>query len=67
VVDRFAEAEDDFRHAVAEGAVMVNFGEANVFERHVPHFVKRGFDVGGAAADVFEEVPQIVFVHIPVE
>ena len=30
---RFALAEDHFRHAGAQGAVMIHFGEAEIFER----------------------------------
>lgn len=35
LLGRFAFGEDDFRKTLAEGAVMVHFGEAEVFKRQV--------------------------------
>jgi hypothetical protein len=29
-------AEDDFRHSISQGAVMVDFGETEIFKRQMP-------------------------------
>ena len=36
LVGCFALAENDFRHAVAQGAMVVDFGETEIFKRQVP-------------------------------
>ena len=61
MVGRLARAEYDFGDAVAQGAVVVDLGEAQVFERQVPHAVKRRIDIRRPAAHVFEQGPQSVF------
>ncbi len=54
VVDGLAEPEDDFRDAVAKGAMMVHFRETKILERHVLQAVHGGVDIGRTCAHVLE-------------
>ena len=56
-------AEDDLRHAVAQGAMMVDLGEAEVFKRHMADFGERLFDVDPAFPNLFEEGAELSFIH----
>ncbi len=48
MIRRLAQPEDDFGNAVAQRAVMVDFGETEVFERQVAHAMQRRIDIGRA-------------------
>ena len=60
---RLALGEDHFRHAVAQGAMVVHLGEAQVFKRHVPHAPHGCVDIYRAGAHLFEQRAQLVLVH----
>ena len=60
---RLALGEDDFGHAVAQGAVVVHLGEPEVFKRHVPHAPHGYVDIYRAGAYLFEERTHLVLVH----
>ena len=59
----FAFSEDDFRHTDAEGAVVVDFGESQIFEWEMAElldgFVGREFPT----ADLLEQFADGVRVH----
>ena len=61
---RFAEAEDDFRHPVAQHAVVIDLGEAEILEGHVAHAFHGFVNAAGAAADAFEERAKLFFTHV---
>jgi len=62
LLDGFTFAEDDFWRPVAEGAVVVEFGVADVFVREVAQRVEGGVDVGVAVGNGGEEIAQALFV-----
>ena len=55
--------EDHFRHAVAQGAVVVHLGKSQVFKRHVPHAPDSGIDIYRAGAHLLEQCAQLVLIH----
>ena len=55
--------EDHFRHAMAKGAMVVHFGETQVFKRHVPQASHGRIDIYRAGAHLFEEGAQLVLIH----
>ena len=63
LVRRLAESEDHFRHAVAQAAVVIDFGEAEVFKRQVTHALHRGVDFERAVADLIEQRAQVILIH----
>ena len=63
MVRRLPQSEDHFRHAVAQSAVVIHLGEAQIFERQVPHAFERRVHVGRAAFDVFEQRTKLIFRH----
>ena len=52
---RLTRPENHFRHALPEGAVMIDLGEAQILEGHVPHALDRGINAGGARAHLFKQ------------
>jgi hypothetical protein len=60
---RFALAEHYFRHAMPQRAMVIDLGEAQVFERHVLHAGSAVVDIRRAAADVFQKRAEPVFGH----
>ena len=52
---RLALGEDHFRHAVAQGAMVIHLGESQVFERHVPHAPHGRIDIDRAGAHLLEQ------------
>jgi hypothetical protein len=48
---------------VAKRAVVVDFGEAEVFERQVTDAFEGIVDVSGTGSDIFEEGAELVFTH----
>ena len=63
VIRCFAQPEYDFGNAMAHGAMVVDVGESQIFERQVPHAMKRRIDIRGPAADFFEENAEFIFRH----
>ena len=59
----FALGEDDFGDAVAEGAVVIDFGEAEVLEGQVAHAREGAIDFEFARADLLEHGAQLVLIH----
>jgi hypothetical protein len=58
-----AAAEDHFRVALPQRAMVVNFGEAEVFEGHVAQTVE-GLSGGQAtSAELFQKAANVTFVH----
>jgi hypothetical protein len=57
-------AENHFGHALAEGAVMINFGEAEVFEREMAQTGYRFVGCELFGADIFEETGKGGSVHV---
>ena len=64
LVRRFAQAEDDFGHPVAQRAVVIDLGEAEILEGHVAHAFHGFVNAAGAAADAFEERAKLFFTHV---
>ena len=66
-VGRLALAEDHFREALARRPVVIDAGEAEVFERRLAQKLKellvRSLRCQAAAADVVEEGAQLLSVH----
>ena len=60
---RFSFGQDDFGHAVAQGAMMIDFGETQVFEGHVAHAGKRRVDIHCAVAHLLEQRPELILIH----
>lgn len=58
-------SENHFRHAMAEGTVVVYLGELDVLERHVLHLDGGGFGREFAGTDLFEEGENLFLIHIP--
>jgi hypothetical protein len=54
VFGRLAEAEDDFGHALADGAVVIDLGEAQVLKRHVFEAVHGVVDIDAAGAHLLQ-------------
>jgi len=52
---RLALGEDHLGHAVTQRAMMVHFGEAQVFEGHMPHADHSRIDIHSAAAHLLEQ------------
>jgi hypothetical protein len=48
---------------VAKGAVMIDFGETQVFEGEMAHAGKSRVDVDRAVTDIIEEFSELVFCH----
>jgi hypothetical protein len=48
---------------VAEFPVVIDLGEAQVFEGHVPHAVEGAFDIHGTRLYLFEEDAKLVPIH----
>ena len=44
--------------------MVVHLGEAQVFKRQVAQPLQRGVDSGGSLAYVFQQCPQLFFVHV---
>jgi hypothetical protein len=63
VIRAFAEAEDDFRHAVAQGAVMIDLGETEILEGHVTQADESRLNVNRAGANIVEKYSELVFCH----
>ena len=63
VVGALAESENDFWHAVAQCAVMIDLGETEIFEGQVTHAGESGIGVDRAAANIIEKFPELVFCH----
>ena len=55
--------EDHFRHAVAQRAMMIDLGEAQVFERHVAHADHGRVDIHCAVAHLLEQRPELILIH----
>jgi hypothetical protein len=60
---RFAGAEDGFRGAAPERAVMIDLGESQIFERQVAKPGDRGFDVDAPGAEILEEGAEGFSIH----
>ena len=63
LVGRFALAEDHFRDSVPQRAMMIDLGEAQVFERQVAHAFDGRVDIHGSGADLFEQAAQMILIH----
>jgi len=63
VIRALAEAEDDFRHTVTQGAVVIDLGEAQVFEGEMAHADECRIGVNRALANIVEEFSELVFCH----
>jgi len=61
--DRFARGKDDFGHAGAERAVMIDLGKADVLERQIAQTVERVVDGGAALANFFEQRLNASAIH----
>ena len=59
----FAFGEDDFGHAVAERAMMVDFGEAQIFKGQVAKALDGAIDIHFPRAHLFEQRPELVLIH----
>ena len=60
---RLAFTEDHLRHAVAQRAMVVHLGEAQILERHVAQAVQRAVHIHCAGAHLFEQLPKLLLVH----
>jgi hypothetical protein len=60
---RFLLAKNYFRHSGAQGPVMIDFGEAQVFKRHVAQALHGIVRRELALADCFEQFADGVSVH----
>ena len=47
--------KDNFRHPRAEGAMMIDFGEAEIFEGHVPQLLDGGVGRKSAASNLLKQ------------
>ena len=63
VIRALAETEYDFGHAVAQGAVMIDFGETDILEGHVTHSGESRIHVNRAPSDIIEKFSELVFCH----
>jgi hypothetical protein len=63
MVRTFSEPEYDFRHAVPQGAMVVDFGEAQVFKGEMAHADESRIHIDCAAAHVVKELTELVFGH----
>ena len=59
-----AHGENHFGHAVAQGAVVIDLGEAQVFKRHVAHLLQRRFHRDLAAAHFFQQFVYLFSSHL---
>src|SRR6185312_3510125 len=64
LIRRFAQAENDFGHPVTQRAVVIDLGESEILERHMPHAFHRVVNAGGSGADVFEERTKLFLTHV---
>ena len=55
VIGGFSQTEDHFRRAVAQGAVVVDFGKTDVLKGHMAQPRNRRFNIRCAAPNLFEE------------
>ena len=60
---RLALAEDHFREAVPQRAMMIQLGAAQILEWQVTHPIDRGIDLDGARAHLFEQAAQLILIH----
>ena len=63
LVGSLALAEDDFRNSVPQRAMMIDLGEAQVFERQVAQAFDGRVDVHRSGADLFEQAAQMILIH----
>ena len=56
-------AENHFRHAVPHGAMMIHFGEPEIFKRQVAQTVEGGRYAGRVVANLLEELLNLRNVH----
>jgi hypothetical protein len=63
MIGSLADAEYDFRHAVANCAVVIHLCESDVLERHMPQPPERIVDADGAGLDLFEKLLKVVVIH----
>jgi len=59
----FARGEDDFRHAGAEGAMMIDLGEADVLERQIAQAIECVVYGGAAFANIVEQGFNAAAIH----
>ena len=55
--------KNHLRHSMAQGAVMIDFGEAQILEGHVPKPAHRMLDIHLSTAHLFEKEPQLILIH----
>jgi hypothetical protein len=63
MVRRLAKAENHFGYTVPQGAMVVDFGEAEIFEGQVPDAFQSRFNIGCARANVFQQGSKLIFHH----
>jgi hypothetical protein len=44
--------------------MVVHFREPEVFKRHMAHLLKSGIDIDGTGANLFEQGPELILVHL---
>jgi len=60
----FSGSKDGFRIPLAQAPVMIDHGEAQVFEWQVFKLVHRLIDIDFARLQTFQEIPDILFFHV---
>ena len=63
LIGSFPRSENNFRHAVAKSAVMIDLRESEILEGKMPHALHSGVDAGRSSADIFEQRAQLILVH----
>ena len=61
---RLTQPEKDFRHAVAQRAMVVHLGESEVFEGQMADAFERFIHIRRTGANIFEQRTQLIFTFI---
>ena len=63
LIGGLAGTEDHLGHAMTQRAVVIDFCEAQIFERQVTQAIERGVDVHGTGAHFLKQRAQLVLIH----
>jgi hypothetical protein len=60
----FLARKNHFGKTLADGAVMIDFGEAQIFVRQLAQPLDGGIDLDRAGLHRFEKFPNFAFIHL---
>ena len=64
LIGRFALTENHFRHAMPDGAMVIDFRESQVFKGQVAQRFERGRNARFAAMHLFEKFFNLLNIHL---